>query len=432
MSFQAAPGSDTAHRDYLDGLALHGIKLGLDKIRGLLEAAGNPHDAYPSVHIAGTNGKGSVVAFLHAMFAHAGYRVGCFTSPHLIDLTERFQVGNEAIPEEELCENIKFFQQASEGFEHPPTYFELCTAIAFRWFQQRQVDLALVEVGMGGRLDSTNVLTPVATAVTNIDLEHTMHLGDTLEEIAFEKAGILKEGVPAVIGETKPGARQVILDRARQVGADVMAVDANFSYEASGEVWRPRLRYRGPGIELADQPLGLAGRHQASNAAVAVALAESLRPHFPRLRDDEVQAGLRDAKWPCRMERVLETPPVIIDVAHNVAGTRILTAGIDDCVAVVAVASDKDAAGMLQILGAVSSELILTSFPGDRALPLDALCAAAGDLSYRAEGSLQEAIALGMTLAREDCPLLITGSIFTAGEARRILIEDYAAPGLSF
>lgn len=418
--------------DYLYGLTLHGIKLGLHNIQQLLGRAGNPHLAYPSIHIGGTNGKGSVAAFLGAMLRAAGYRTGKFTSPHLIDLAERFQINGAPIPIPHLEENLTFFRQATKELGFTPTFFEACTGIAFRWFQQANVEAAVVEVGLGGRLDSTNVLTPLAVGITNIDLEHTQYLGDTLEKIAFEKAGILKPGVPAVTGERRPEVLAVFMEKAREVNCPLAVAGQDFQYAVSGDPWNQRFEYDSPALRLPPTPLALAGRYQADNAAVAVALAERIREQLPRLDNRAIMAGLSSARWPCRMERVIENPPVILDVAHNVAGTRRLAETIEKCVTVLAVASDKDARHMIDTLAPRSQPLILTEFNGKRALPLEELQAAAGSHEHLTFPSLAEAIAHGMKLANAKAPLLITGSIYTAGEARRLLVERYGAPPLSF
>lgn len=419
-------------REYLFGLSLHGIKLGLRNIQTLLGASGNPEREYPAVHVAGTNGKGSVTALLGAMLRAAGLRVGRFTSPHIIDLPERFQVDGMCISEDALARHTEFFRRAAEPLASPPTFFELNTAIAFRWFAEEGVDVAVIEVGMGGRLDSTNVIRPLVSVITNIEYEHTQYLGNTLEKIAFEKAGILKEKVPAVAGETRPGPLGVILDRAGELECGVRVLGRDFQYSVRGSVWEQAFSYSSGALRIEDASLGLPGRYQGENAAVAVAAAEVLREHFPALNTKTIVQGLSEARWPCRLERVLENPPVIIDVAHNVGGARRLAETIERCVVVLAVASDKDAAGMAEVLAPHAEQMILTVFDGKRALPLDLLCRAAGDHPYVTAGNLREAIALGMKGACREIPLLITGSIYTAGEARQVLIEHYGAAPLVF
>lgn len=419
--------------EYLFGLELHGVKLGLSNITHLLSRADNPHHIYPTVHVAGTNGKGSVVALLDTMLRAAGYTTGRFTSPHLCDIRERFLVGGRLIPEDELDENITFFRDIAHSMAQSPTFFEINTAIAFRHFAQRPVDIALIEVGMGGRFDSTNVITPAAAAITTIALEHTRFLGNTLESIAFEKAGIIKSDVPLILTETQPGPRKVILDRAKALESPVTLLDRDFHFQLTGPSAKHQFSYQGARLSLGPVPLGLPGAYQGRNAAAATALAEALQPAFPALDHQSITQGLATALWPCRLERILDDPPVILDVAHNAAGARELAAVLEpQSIIILAVSADKDAAAILQTLAPKAATLILTEFTGTRALPLDALCQAAGPHPYRRAATLQEAIADGMALAAADHPLIIAGSLYAAGEARTILTNQYQARPLRF
>jgi dihydrofolate synthase/folylpolyglutamate synthase len=290
----------------------------------------------------------------------------------------------------------------------------------------------MVEVGMGGRLDSTNVLLPLAAAITNIGLDHTRYLGDTLEQIAFEKAGIIKPRIPVVVAETTPPARDIILARADELGSPVYLRDRDFQFEVTGPPFRQQFRYESRSLSLGPAPLSLAGVHQGENAATAVALAERILPSFPEINTESISKGLGSARWPCRLERVMDSPPVILDVAHNPDGARKIAHALSRCVTVLAVSSDKDAAGIIAALAPVTSVFILTRFQGARAMPMETLCAAASGHFYRTAPDLTEAIRLGLSLAGESAPLLITGSIFTAGEARQILIKQYGAPPLAF
>lgn len=419
-------------RAFLAGLEFHGIKLGLENIGFLLDAASLPHQAYPVIHVAGTNGKGSVVALVAAMLTAAGYRVGRFTSPHLMELNERFLLDTMPIGDTELDDRIAFFQQIAETMPSPPTYFEICTAVAFRWFADVKVDVAVVEVGMGGRFDSTNVVSPLACAITNIDLEHTQYLGTTVEAIAFEKAGIIKPGVPVVVTEREPAPLAVLLDRAKEMASPVRLLGRDFHYRLQGELFSHTLDFQGAEWRMVRAPLSLAGRYQGDNAAAALALAEVVCDAFPKLTVDAARTGLAEARWPCRLERVLDSPPVILDVAHNPAGMRRLASELTGCVAVLAVSSDKAAAQMIEALDPAAPELVLTEFAGTRAAPVASLRAAAGNRPHRWSASLESAIAIGMGLASSERPLVITGSIFTAGQARRILIDRYGAAPLRF
>ena len=419
-------------REYLFHLELHGIKLGLDNIQHLLDAAARPERAYPAVHVAGTNGKGSVVAIVAAIARAAGYRTGRFTSPHLIDVAERFLVDGAPMPGDALDENIAFFRAVAEKMQPPPTFFEMNTAIAFRWFAQSAVDIAIVEVGMGGRLDSTNVLSPAATAITNIALDHTKYLGDTLEQIAVEKAGIIKPGVPLVLTETMPPACEAIVARAKELGSPVSELGRDFQFRITGPPFDQRFSYESASLRLDSAPFALAGRHQGVNAAAGVALAGLLAREFPRIDEAAIAEGLRSVQWPCRLERVLDAPPVIIDVAHNPAGARTVADALEHCVTLLAVSSDKDAAGIVEALAPITEEFVLSQYSGARSLDAAALTAFMAGRPCRALPALPDAIEYALTRANNFTPLLITGSIFAAGEARRHLIARHGARPLSF
>lgn len=423
---------DTPLRHYLFDLTLHGIKLGLENIQALAHAAGDPHQAYPVVHVGGTNGKGSVVAMLAAILQAAGYRVGRFTSPHLIDVSERFLINGDPIPEEHLEENIAFFKAAGATMERVPTFFEMNTAIAFRYFAQQEVDIALIEVGMGGRFDSTNIVTPLAAAITNIDLEHTAFLGDTIEKIAFEKAGIIKAGVPVITTEIDPAALGVFHRRAADEDAPLLQIGKDFDFRLEGTPWQQRFSYVSAQTSLVNVPLALPGTYQGANAAVAVALADEITSAFPRVNQATIEQGLANATWPCRVEKVLDDPPVFIDVAHNTAGARRVAELFDDCVVVFSASSDKDAQGMLAALQPKARHLILSQFNGKRATPLEELAATISGDAIEQCVPLAEAVKRGLEQANADCPLLITGSIYTAGEAREHLITHYGGKPMQF
>ncbi len=432
----SGPGaSDTiSPREHLASLEFHGIRLGLENITRLMEAAGHPHRAYPTIHIAGTNGKGSVAAFAAAMLRAAGYRTGLYTSPHLMRLNERMVIGGKPISDEALDDSLRYFQFASAGWDPPPTYFEFATATAFRAFEQAGIDVGVIEVGMGGRFDATNVLCPLICCITQIDYDHMQYLGETLEKIAFEKAGIIKTGIPVVIAEEKAGPRGVLLEAAHARGAPAIAAAEAYTWRMLGVPMQPRLEYRGPRIRLNDVPLALAGSHQAQNGAAAAAIGEVLLDHFEAFTREHIEAGLREARWPCRLERVLDDPPVIIDVAHNPGGIARLVEAIPKMTAVAAVSADKDVQAMLQCLAPHVDRLILSQVSMHRRMPVEQLseAARAAGIAHETAGALNEAIAMAMASASPEAPLVITGSVFTAGEARALLEAEYGVPQATF
>jgi len=403
-------------RARLDDLILHGIKLGLDNIRALLAAAGNPERAYPCLHVAGTNGKGSVLAFLDAMLLSAGYRTGRFTSPHLIHLNERFMISGVPLDDDTLDRTLDTLLDAADAAGIQPTYFELCTAAAFLAFREAEVDCALIEVGMGGRYDSTNVIDPLASAVVSIGLDHTQYLGSTLAAIASEKAGIIKPGRPVIVGPLDPEALAPVLQAAAQAGAPALIPGRDYTIQIGGDPWHPTVSVQAEGFDLPETPLALAGPHQPANAAVAAMLAHTLRDAYPRLTLEHIRNGLTQAVWPCRLERVCSDPPVFIDAAHNPDGMRHYPALFPSAVVVAAFSDDKDAEGMLEELAKFACPLILSEYTGKR-------CASAAGLATTAPEAivlpeLANALPHAMALASARHPVLITGSIYLAGEAR--------------
>lgn len=424
--------SSTELRDYLNSLIVHGVKLGLHNIQQLMVLEGNPQNAYPVAHVAGTNGKGSVLTFLNAILRKAGYRTGRFTSPHLIEVNERFLIDDVPISTDELYEHLDALKRTAEKASISPTYFEMNTAVAFRCFARHNVDIALLEVGMGGRFDSTNIVEPLVCAITNISHDHTQYLGETLEQIAFEKAGILKKNVPAVTGAVSVGPMSIIEAQARRVNAPLYHLDEEYRVVPGGTTFEPTLSFQGQGFDIEDAPLGLSGEHQVYNAAVAIELAGLLRNRFTAVTQSVVCDGLKIARWPGRLERVLDTPPVIMDVAHNPAGCFALAEALPHCVTIFSVSSDKDASQMLEILSSISDPLILTEYAGGRSLPAAQLGMLAGKYPHQLCPTLSEAIDAGMKLAGPHKPLLITGSIYAAGEARRLMIEHYGARPVVF
>ena len=405
-----------------------GVRWGLERTRRLLSAVGDPHLHYHTLHIGGTNGKGSVAAMAEAVLRVDGRRTGLYTSPHLVEFRERIQVGGRPISETALLEAAGALWPAIE--EEAPSFFEATTAIAFLALARAGVEMAVVEVGMGGRLDSTNVVAPLVTAITNVARDHAQYLGDDLPTIAGEKAGIIKPGVPVVTAETDPAVLAVLRERCAAVDAalhEVAVPAARVGREGTAvvleSVWG-RLALRVP----------LAGRHQAANLAVAVRLLELL-PDGLRPRRGSVIEGLAATRWPGRLqvERVGDTD-WILDVAHNAAGVESLVAALPDLqprrplVALIGVLGDKDWDRMLPPLFGVADEVILTeppSAPPERRWDPDAVLVAV-DRHGRGRVVRPFAAAVGAAgAAGRGGTVLCTGSVHTVGDA---LLELGIAP----
>ena len=421
-----------------------GMKFGLEGMRSILEKLDNPHKKLKMVHLAGTNGKGSVGVMLQSLLSEAGYRVGFYTSPHLITFRERIKIGPEMISEDEVLTLSQKVWAATDP-DSPPTFFEFVTALAFLYFASKGLDLAIIETGLGGRLDSTNVIEPLLSAITNVTLEHTDHLGGTVPEIAAEKAGIIKAGVPVAGGRLSPEGREVIEARAKELGSPFWLLDRDFSVEHVSQDTQGRLtvNYRRRGSAGYDQlALGLAGAHQADNAAVAVTLALALAEKGFSLSEDQLRQGLKKAVWPGRAETypaghwppegARASAPLMLDGAHNPAGAQALAEmlkGLDRrrLHVVVGVMADKDIGGVLGPILAQADCIYLTRPVFSRAaspeLLREKIVAAFGE--PKAPTSLHPGIPQALRAAADEARdgdlVLLTGSLFTVGECRAYL-----------
>jgi dihydrofolate synthase/folylpolyglutamate synthase len=406
--------------EYLFARTTGTYKFGLERTRALLAELGDPHLAFPVIHIAGTNGKGSSVATAEALLRGRGLRVARYTSPHLVDFRERVVVNGEPIAADEVVEFIDRWTPTVERIG--ASFFEATTALAFDHFAGARIDVALVETGLGGRLDSTNVVQPIAAGVTSIGLDHTEYLGRTLEEIAREKAGIFKAGVPAVIGEPDPEVRAWLARDARAAGAAPVRIvveeseSTQFALNALGTEFR--LRALGD-----DRIVGtpLVGRHQADNFAFALMLLDSAGGRF-RVPLDEAVESVRAVRLPGRFQRVGQW---IFDVAHNAEGARTVAASLEavehetPVVAVLCVLADKDWRAMLDALAPLVARFVLTNAPtapASRAWPLAEVAAYAASRGYPAvaEPDFDRALAIGEA---EGATTLVTGSFHTVGDA---------------
>lgn len=399
--------------------------LKLERMRALLSLVGDPHLRVRTVHITGTKGKGSTAAMLAAVLRADGYRVGLFTSPHLQKVEERTQVDGVPISSAELTALMAQLVPAVEHLERidqPPTFFEIGTALGFLHFVHRRCDVAVVEVGLGGRFDSTNVCRPLVSVVTSVGLDHTAQLGNTLEAIAYQKAGIIKPGVPVVCGVTDPGPRAVIEQVAAEVGAKVVQAGRDFVFEYDPAVRAVRIN------SLPPLRLGLLGRHQGANAAVAVATVEQLRRTGMPISDRAVAKGLAEVRWTARIELVSERPTVILDTAHNVPSVEALVDTLSTCLpvrgrkaVVFAVSSDKQYPEMLKVLAGYFDAFHLTKYGNNpRCVPpevlADTLATIAPHLRPTVYPTAAEAWAAARTAAGADDLVCVTGSVFLAGE----------------
>ncbi len=403
----------------------HGVQWGLGRTRALLAALGEPERAYPSIHIGGTNGKGSVAAMCAAVLREAGLRTGLYTSPHLCDFRERVQIDGRPAPRETMTRVANQLHATVDRIG--PTFFEATTALAFGVFADRNVDVAVVEVGLGGRLDATNVIVPEVTCITNVSLDHADYLGATVEEIAREKAGIIKPGVPLHTSETGRPVLRLLRDRAKQVGAPLFALDPGGDVrdlELSGT--RTSFRMSSAAWGELELSVPLAGEHQAANAALAVRALESLPAELRPARQAVVR-GLSGVSWPGRVQLVTRGGVTwVFDVAHNVAGMETLAATLwslgppRPLVVLSGILGDKDWGGMLPGLLSIADAAVLTqppSAPGGRKWRPGRVAAA---LAPRFSIEVEEdfARALGWVAERANGgTAVVTGSCHTVGSA---------------
>ena len=410
----------------LFSLEQFGIKLGLDNIRIILAALGHPERAWPSIHIGGTNGKGSVAAMVERGLRAAGLTTGRYTSPHLDRIEERVAIDGEPIDSatfESVTADVfnvvdSLLEESLPGRslgEGRPTFFEVSTAIAFEIFKRAGVDVAVVEVGLGGRFDATNVLTPAITAITSIAFDHEKHLGHTLSEIAFEKAGIAKRGVPLVIGRLPAEAAARIAKVAREVEAPLF--DAHATTDRKYPPLTP----------------ALPGRHQLENAAVAIAILERWSTLVGHIPTEAIVTGLTDCEWPARLEW-LRVPPngeLLIDAAHNPAGATALASYLQDTGSkklpiVFAAMADKDLTNMIGALAPIASAFIATTVPHARARTADQLASEIRRLTsvpVEAAASPEAAVARALEQSKR---AVACGSIYMIGPLRARLIEGGA------
>jgi len=406
---------------YSLGNEIKTAKLGLDRIRVVLDALGHPESACRFVHVAGTNGKGSTCAMIEAGLRAAGVSTGLYISPHLSEPVERIQIGGRPVSSERFSSAFDEVHAVSERLlaagriDAHPTYFESVTAMAFVLFRELRAGTVVLETGLGGRLDATNVVSTVLTVITPIDFDHEQFLGHTLEAIAGEKAGILKPGVPAIVARQRPEALQVLLRRARELNVPVTCSSSALVADISVDERRSSFRLNGDEICCP-----LPGEHQVENAVTAaLALRELGCP----------PDGIAETKWPGRLEWVLDHPAIVLDGAHNPAGARALAAYIRQFFVgrriwiVYGTMRDKAVDEITGTLFPLAAEVIVTASRYTRSLRPEAVAAMTHDSRVRTTPTVEDAIAMVRREAGADDVVFVTGSLFVVGEARELLLK---------
>ena len=416
---------DSVHFLYALGNEIKTAKLGLERIRTVLEALGNPQEAVPCVHVAGTNGKGSVCAMVESGLRAAGVRTGLFTSPHLVEPTERIRIAGAAVSPAQFAEAFQRVHRAVEDLlrdgrlDLHTTYFETVTAMALLLFRDRGVECAVLEVGLGGRLDATNVIHPRVAAITPIDFDHEAYLGRSLELIAGEKAGILKPGVPAVFARQRPEAEAVLEARAAELELAVRRTREWDVRDVSCGARGCRFRAVG-GSHALSVSCPLPGEHQLENALTAVTLLDWLG-----VAADAIERGIAATRWPGRLEHVGDNPEIILDGAHNPAGARVLADYIRRFYAgrrvwmIYGAMRDKAVEEIAAVLFPLATQVIVTAPEQARALRPEALAELADHPALRVAPRLEDALAMVRAEARPEDVVFVTGSLFLVGEWHR-------------
>jgi len=402
-----------------------GIKLGLSTIRGILKGLGNPQDNFSCIHVAGTNGKGSVASALATILNASGYKAGLYTSPHLVRFNERITIDNRPISNNNVVEAYKAVKKINHG-KREPTFFEFATAMALYEFSRQNVDWAVIETGMGGRLDATNIIKPALSIITNISVEHREYLGNTIAQIAEEKGGIIKKDTPVITGIKQKQAVSVVEEIAGKKSAPIFRLGDNFRVKRNKS---GTFTYFGIENTWRNLQTGLLGNYQVDNAALVVAACEVLNKKKAGIPIKSIREGLANNNWPGRLEVVSTNPFVLLDGSHNLIAARNLARYLSDNLSnrnitlVIGILDDKPYSAMLKSLLPVCKRAIITSPKIDRALSPEKLLAVAENLisDITIISDVGKAVNHAIESARPGDAVCIAGSLYVVGEAKEAL-----------
>ncbi|MGP8154518.1 MAG: bifunctional folylpolyglutamate synthase/dihydrofolate synthase [Smithella sp.] len=411
--------------EYLTSLNVDKMHFGLKAISQLLSRLGNPQDSYKTILIAGTNGKGSTAAMTSSILCRAGYKVGLYTSPHLVDVRERIVINGKKIALKEFKRIIAYVK---DKMEYPVTYFEFLTAVGFVYFQNRKVDIAVLEVGLGGRLDATNVCFPLASIITNIAFDHTAYLGNTLESITREKAGIIKKNGICITAVRQKIVLEILENVCLRSRAKLYCLGRDIKIKKQEDGF---FTYRGLFRNIKNLTIPLRGDHQLSNAAVALAAIEFCSKKGFHIDDTAIYSGLKNTHWEARMEILQEQPLFLLDGAHNPAGIDALCRSLKRdfphrrLILIFGVLADKDYRQMLQKILPLASIIILTQIKTVRAVPVNDITETLKKMGYTAvvTKDVNQAIKQALALAKNQDLICATGSFYLAGEVKQAFID---------
>jgi len=424
----------TSHDEYercLDtmyALGRFGIVLGLSTMERILEKLGNPHKDFISIHVAGTNGKGSVASTLSHILHQSGYKTGLYTSPHLVSFNERIMIDSEEVSNEDVIESYRAVEAANTG-ERSATFFEISTAMAFYLFRKRKVEYAVIETGMGGRLDATNIISPALSIITNISLEHKSYLGSTLSDIANEKAGIIKAGAPVITAVDQDKVISVIKKIAQEKSVPLYVYRQDFKVRRKKQ--EGCFTYYGMNNTWQDMRVELKGKHQVDNGALALAACEVLKDVASKISERTIRLGLKATLWPGRLEVVSQNPLIMVDGAHNLMSIHKLSDYLEEShpdkkiTLVTGVLDDKSYSAMFKRLLPLCSRVILTQAKTERAIEPEKLFQVAKDLCNDVTiiNDISEAIRHAESKTAADDMICISGSLYVVGEAKAFFDE---------
>ncbi|MCX7903475.1 MAG: bifunctional folylpolyglutamate synthase/dihydrofolate synthase [Caloramator sp.] len=418
--------------NYIESIGKFGMNLGLDRIKRICSLMDNPEDKLKIIHIAGTNGKGSTTTFISSILNEQGYRVGIYTSPYIERFTERIKINDDEIKEEEVASYLEYLLPIMDRVEKEgygkPTEFEIITAMAFKYFYDKNVDFVVLEVGLGGRYDATNVVNPILTVITTISYDHMNVLGNTLSQIAYEKAGIIKEGVPLILYPQEKEAYEVIKKVAEEKGAKIYHVE-ELKYKLK-ENTVDGIIFDVEGYKnYKDVKINLLGLHQIKNALTSIMAVEVLREVGVHVSNDAFYKGLKEAKWPGRFEILSKEPYIVLDGGHNIQGINALVDSVKHyfknkkILIITGMLRDKDYENMIEKLFEISSDFITVAPNSPRALSEEELKNIIISKGKKAEAkkNIADAVNFALECSKEFDVILFCGSLYMIGEARTIL-----------
>ncbi len=419
--------------DFMYGLKRFGIKLGLDLIGNILQNLGSPQNCYRSIHIAGTNGKGSIASGLASIFTSAGYKTGLYTSPHLIRFNERIKIDNSYISDESVVNAYEAVKDANKNSDREPTFFEFSTAMALYEFKRQNIDIAIIETGMGGRLDATNIINPVSSIISNISIEHKMYLGNTIKKITREKGGIIKNNIPVITGVEQKSAFLCLEEIAKEKKAPIYKYKKDFKTRREDNNF---FTYFGINNIFRKMKTGLLGRYQTDNASLVIAACEILMKDFPKINEEAIRKGLKNIVWEGRLDIVSKSPFIMLDGAHNIAACRELAFFLKnnemlkdkDITFILGALDDKPYETILKILLPVCKKAIFTKPIIERAMLPEKLLHTAEkffpDKEYHIIPDIKDALKYAIENSLQNEAICAAGSLYVVGEAKAYLNES--------